>query len=205
MDLCYLQAIQGHSGGLQIEPELMGYVKKFVELEETPSPQRTFVEVSFILGKGLIPGGKEKDKARQAVFLTPTNPFGHDPEEEEPREHFAVPRKDNQNSVYWVRLSKAHSQGLEFWQTKSFAIMTYATIFGDCVDRVTSLNGERVDFERLETPGPAPKVTLKKIWQSLQQQQQHSSSCTDILCLVKTKEVKEHWTGVHAVRNFPLK
>ena len=32
-----------------------------------------------ILGKGLIPGGKEKDKARQAVFLTPTNPFGDDP------------------------------------------------------------------------------------------------------------------------------
>ena len=36
-----------------------------------------------ILGHGLIPEGKEKDKARQAVFLTPTNPFGNDPEEEE--------------------------------------------------------------------------------------------------------------------------
>ena len=75
MDLCYLQAIQGHSGGLPIEPELMGYVKKFVELEETPSPQRTFVEVSFILGKGLIPGGKEKDKARQAVLSNTNESF----------------------------------------------------------------------------------------------------------------------------------
>ena len=28
-----------------------------------------------MLGKGLIPGGEEKDKARQAVFLTPTNLF----------------------------------------------------------------------------------------------------------------------------------
>ena len=48
---------------------------------------------------------------------------------------------------------------------------------------------------RLETPRPAPKVTLKKNWQS-QQQQQHSSSCTDVLSLVKTKVVKKYWTGV---------
>ena len=35
----------------------------------------------------LIPGGKEKDKARQAVFLTPTNLFGNDPEE---RSHMMI-------------------------------------------------------------------------------------------------------------------
>ena len=152
-----------------------------------------------ILGKGLIPGGKEKDKARQAVFLTPTNPFGDDPEEEEPHDDFTVQQKASyvtkycQKAVYWVRLSKAQDQGLEFWQTKSFAIMTHATIHGDCTDRVTSQNGERVDFERLETPRPVPKVTLKKNWQS--QQQQHSSSCTDVPSLVKTMAVKEHWSG----------
>ena len=72
--------------------------------------------------------------------------------------------------------------------------MTYATKPGNCIDRVTSQNGERVDFERVETPRPAPKVTLKKHWQS--QQQQHSSSCTDVPNLVKTKVEKEHWTGV---------
>ena len=88
---------------------------------------------------------------------------------EEPHDDFTVPQKasyvtnwkDNQSAVYWVRLSEAQDQGLEFWQTKSFAIMTYATIPGDCIDRV-----ERVDFERLETPRPVPKVTLKKNWQS---------------------------------------
>ena len=103
--------------------------------------------------------------------------------------------KDNQNAVYWVRLSTAQDQGLEFWQTKSFAIMTYAAIPGECIGRVTSQNGERVDFERLETPRPVPKVTLKKNWQSQQQQQQHSSSCTAVPRLVKTMVVKEHWTG----------
>ena len=44
--------------------------------------------------------------------------------------------------------------------------MTHATIHGDCIDRVTSQIGDRVLFERLDTPRPAPKVTLKQNWQS---------------------------------------
>ena len=70
--------------------------------------------------------------------------------------------------------------------------MTYATIPGDCMDRVASQNGERLLFERLETPRLVPKVKLEKNWQS---QQQHSSSCTDVPGLLKTMVVKEHWTG----------
>ena len=45
-------------------------------------------ELPLHIGHGLIPGGKEKDKARQTVFLTPTNPFGNDPEEDEPHDDF---------------------------------------------------------------------------------------------------------------------
>ena len=40
--------------------------------------------VQSILGRGLIPGGKESDKARQAVFFTPLNPCGENPDEENP-------------------------------------------------------------------------------------------------------------------------
>ena len=143
---------------------------------------RAAVNVS-ILGHGLIPGGKEKDKYRQAFSVTPTNPFGHDLEEEN---DFTVPQRvpyitrerDTPNAVYWVRLSQAQDQGLEFWQTKSFAIMTYATIPGDRIDKITSEEGIRVLFERLETPKPAPKVTLKMNWHS--KQQQHSTSHTHV-------------------------
>ena len=126
------------------------------------------------------------------------------PEEEEPHDDFTVPQKASyvtkwkydEDAENWIRSSKAQDQGLEFWQTKSSAIMTYATIPGDCIVRVTSQNGERVDFERLESPRPVPKVTLKKNRQSQQQQQQqHSSSCTDVRSLVKTMVVKEHWAG----------
>ena len=127
-----------------------------------------------ILGSGLIPRGKEKDKTRQAVFLTPTNPFGNDPEEEGAHDDCTVPLKvpyvtrwkPYHDAVFWIRLSKAQDQGLEFLQTKSFATMTYATIPGDCIDCVTSQNGDRVLFERLETPRPTPEVTLRQNWQS---------------------------------------
>ena len=62
--------------------------------------------------------------------------FGKDPEEERAHDDLAVPQKGpsitswkpTQNAVFWVRLTEAEDLGLEFWQTKSFAIMTYATI-----------------------------------------------------------------------------
>ena len=59
------------------------------------------------LGNGLIPGGKEKDKARQAV--TPTNPFGNDPEGEEPHDDHTVPQK-----IFYVTRWK-HDQNVLFW------------------------------------------------------------------------------------------
>ena len=128
-------------------------------------------------------GTSSKDKARQTVFLTPTNPFGNDPEEEEPHDDYTVPQKvpyvtrwkHNQRAVYWVRLSKALDQGLEFWQTKSFEIMTYATIPGGCIDRA-----------------------LKKNWHS-QQQQQHSTSSTDVPSSWKREAEREDQSGAQDV------
>ena len=91
--LCYLRAIQGHSGGIAIEQRLMGYVL-------IPQFWKRYIfhrgrswNFQSILGNGLFPEGKEKDKACQAVFLTPTNHFGNDPEEEEPQDDYTVPRK----------------------------------------------------------------------------------------------------------------
>ena len=46
-----------------------------------------------------------------------------------------------------------------------------ATVPGDCIYRVISQNGDRVLFERLATPRPAPNSTLKSNWHTQQQQQ----------------------------------
>ena len=79
--------IQGHSG-VPIEPELMGYVFIRRNLKRHTFHRGLSRNFQSILGNGLIPGGKEKDKARQAVSLTPTNPSGNDLEEEESRDDY---------------------------------------------------------------------------------------------------------------------
>ena len=99
-----------------------------------------------ILGSGLIPGGKENDKARQAVFFTPLDPFGDNPDEEKPHDDYTVPQKvhcnsywkHNQGAVFWINFSNAQVPGLQFWQTKSFAIITHDIVTGDCIHRVIS-------------------------------------------------------------------
>ena len=159
------------------------------------------------MGNGWIPGRKEKDKARQPVFPTPTNPFGNDLEEEELHDDYTVPQKvlyvtrwkHDQNAVHCVRLSRAQDQGLEFWQTKSFAIMTYALIPGDCIDRVTSQDGDRILFVRLETQRPAPKVTLKMNGHSQQHHLQHSTSDTHVPSLWKQDTKREDQAGAQDV------
>ena len=67
-----------------------------------------------ITQSGLVAGGKESKEGRQSVFFTPLGPFGSDAhEEEEPSEDYSKPRKvhyhcqwrNDQNAVYWVKLS----------------------------------------------------------------------------------------------------
>ena len=106
------------------------------------------------------------------------------PDEEEPRDYYTVPQnvhyhshwKHNQDSVYWVQLSRAQDQGLQFWQTKSHAIIVHSLVPADCFYRVISQNGDRILFERHPTPRPAPKVTLKSNWHS-QQHHEHKETC----------------------------
>ena len=108
-----------------------------------------------ILGNGIIPGRKENDNARQAGFFSPLNPFGNDPEEEEPHFDDTVPQKYIVKLVgntikmrFWIKLSRVQDQGWRFWKTKSFASITYATVSGDGNDRVTSRNRRSSNFRK---------------------------------------------------------
>ena len=79
-----------HSGGFPIVPEL-SCVKIPPNWKKYMYHRGLSWNFQCVLGKGLVPGGNEKDKAHQAVFLTPINPFGNDPEEDGPHDDFTVP------------------------------------------------------------------------------------------------------------------
>ena len=105
--MCYLRAIQGHSGGIPIMPELMGYTSIPLDWKEYISHRGSSRDAQSILGSGLIPGGQENDKARQAVIFRPLNSFVNNPDEEKPHDDYAIPQNVH-NKTYWKHNEDAY-------------------------------------------------------------------------------------------------
>ena len=119
--------------------------------------QRNFVELSIHFEEWINSGKKREWQGSTSSLLYTSESIRKRPGRRLTSFYCTVPQKvhyqtywkRNQDAVHWIRLSRAQDQGLRFWQTKSFAIITYATVSADCTDRVTSQNGDRVIFERL--------------------------------------------------------
>ena len=93
--LTYFRAIQGHSGGITIAPELMGHIdwKDFV------FHRGCSFSFQSILENGLIAGGTQSKEGRQTISFTPLNPFGENPDEEEPSDDIAIPQQVHGNVI----------------------------------------------------------------------------------------------------------
>ena len=80
--LCSLRAIHGHSDRTPVESEFMGYV--FIPRNRNRDIFHTGLSWNFqsLLEKKWF-WEERKNKVRQTVFLTSTNPFEYDQEEEE--------------------------------------------------------------------------------------------------------------------------
>ena len=75
-----------------------------------------------------------------------------------------------------MKLSQAQDQGLQFWQTKSNAILVNDHVQTESIYGVISENEEQILFERMPTPRPAPKIILKRRWRIEQGQYSESAS-----------------------------
>ena len=69
----------------------------------------------------------------------------------------------NATQILYIGHDWRSAGSAQFWQTKLFAIMTYVTIQGDCIDRVTAQNGDRVLFEGLRHQDPHPSTRWRGI------------------------------------------
>ena len=58
--------------------------------------------------------------------------------------------------MFWVKLSRAQDLGLQFWQTKSNAIIVHQSVPHQCIERVVGDDGGRIIFQRILTPKPRP-------------------------------------------------
>ena len=79
--------------------------------------------------------------------------------------HYCSKWRHDQDAVYWVKLKEAQDWGLQFGQTKSNAVIVCNPVPRECISKVLARNGQKLIYERLPTPRPAPKVTLYSCWQ----------------------------------------
>ena len=93
VSLCFFESYSGALCGNSISPELMDYTLIPHNWKEHINHRGISWNFQSVLGSGIIPGGKEKDRARQAVFPTPRILFEKDPEEEKPHFDYTVPQK----------------------------------------------------------------------------------------------------------------
>ena len=109
-----------------------------------------------IIQSGLVPGGKDVKKGRHAVFFTAVNTMFIDHYREKDYEvtkpRIAVYKhkwKIHQNTVYWCHLTVGQSKGLQFYHTRSNAIILYNTLSAMCIEKVVV----RKSGEELYTTG----------------------------------------------------
>ena len=143
----YLRAIQGHSGGSQIDPALQDNVSLPNDFADYIYHVGSSHDLHSIIQSELIPGGKDVKKGRHAVFFMAVNPMLDDHTRQDydltkPRiVVYNHNRKVHQNTVYRANLKVAQKKGFTFYQTRSNAmIILHNTLPQMCIEKMVVMN-----------------------------------------------------------------
>ena len=140
----HIRAIQGHSGGALVDPTLQDNVLLPDDFIEYIYHVGNAHDLHSIIQSGLIPGGQSLKKDKHAVCFTTVNPMSVDQHEEvdydlkKPR--IAVYKntwKNYQHTENWCNLKVAQKKGLQFYQTRSNAVILYNTLLAICIEKVS--------------------------------------------------------------------
>ena len=118
---------------------------------------------------GLVPGGKSLKSGRQAVFFTTVNPtddeygMGESPRDvTKPR---IAPYKNTwkclQNTVCWCNLKLAQEKGLQFYHTRSHAVVLYNTQPAACIEKVVCMKTQDELYQKVRLTPRVPRAVLK--------------------------------------------
>ena len=67
--------------------------------------------------------------------------------------------------MYWCNLRVAWSQGLQFYQTRSNAIILYETLPAYCISKVVVMKSEEIIYQKVHvSPRFPPKISFKDNW-----------------------------------------
>ena len=168
----YLRALQGHSGRNPIDPSLQDNVLIPNNFFEYTCHIGCAINLHSIIKSGLIPRGQNLSN-RQTVFFTSVDPMNKEHrgqdiiDLEAPRLAWYKQKtwKKHQNTVYWVDITFAQKKGLQFYQTRSNAIILYDTLPAHCIPKAIMMEVGEVKYEKVSaSPRPPPKISFKDSW-----------------------------------------
>ena len=169
--LLFLRAIQdhsgkAHSGNARINPALQDNVLLPKDFTKYVYHVGNGKELRSIVRNGLVPGGFSTETGRHAIFFTVVNPMD---DEQGLRETFCdlskariVPYKNTlkppQDTVYWCNLLLAQEGGLQFYQTRSNAVVLYDTLPAEFTEKAICMKTKEQLYQR---ESARPRVVLR--------------------------------------------
>ena len=152
-EILYLRSLQGHSGRKPID----------LSLQDNVLIPNDFFEYIYNIGcainlhsmnLGFILGGQNFSK-RQTVFFTSVDPMDKehkDPKELDPtKPRLASYKKEwkrHQDMLYWVDIQLAQRKGLQFYQTRSNAVILYDTLPAYCISKAIVMRSEEIIYQK---------------------------------------------------------
>ena len=184
--ILYFRVIQGHSGGIAIDPDLQDNVLSPKGFTKYLYHVGNVSEVHSIIRSGLIPGGQSLKQGRHSVFFTIVNPMEDENFVEETSCDLTKPRiapykntgKPHQNTIYWCNWKLAQENGLLFYQTRSHAIVLYGTPPALCIEKVVCMKTKDELYQKVRLTPSVPRVVFRSNSQICLQDQQEQDART---------------------------
>ena len=167
--MLYFRAIQGHSGGIAIDPELQENFQLPKRFTEYIYAVGNVSEVHSKIRSGLIPRGKNIKRGIQSVFFTIVNPMEDENCVEETSCDLTKPRivpyktawEPHHNTICRCNLKLAQEKGLQFYQTRWRAIVLCDTPPAVCIEKVVCMKTKDELFQKVRLAARLPRVVLK--------------------------------------------
>ena len=120
------------------------------------------------MNHGLIPGGVSLKTGRQAVFFTVVNPMNNQDGSGEtlcdlPKSRVAPYKntwKHFQVTIFWCNLKLAQQRRLQFYQTRSNAVILYDTLPAEFIEKAICMK-TKGQLYQMESVILRPRVVLK--------------------------------------------
>ena len=112
---------------------------------------------------------EQASRGRQAVFSTAVNPmedvYGMGETPHDLTKTWVAPYTNTwkriHNTVFWCNLKLAQEQGLQFYQTRSHAVVLYNTLLATCIEKAICLKTQDELYQKVRLTPRVQRVVLK--------------------------------------------